>query len=213
MFERALQHLAQWWSGTFFEVVPSGHIRNRTWDEVQSKLESFGVLYEEDELDDETLEDILGTEIERIRGPKSLMKHALNRYGSRDVSAQLFTSLCRALGIPARLVVSLQSVPWQSSVGKPKPKYVRKDPKGKGKGKAKQVQDDEEEGEDSATTSFAGSGQRLDGAPVLKSEKAKGKEKEKAAPVIKLRKQKDKGRRLGSSTPSTSTNPSRLRKI
>ncbi|KAJ2934228.1 hypothetical protein H1R20_g2864, partial [Candolleomyces eurysporus] len=214
MFERAMQHLALWWSDTFFEVLPSGHIRNQTWDEVQPKLESFASLYEEGEPDDETLESVLGTEIERIRGPKSLMKHALNRYGSRDVSAQLFTSLCRALGIPARLVVSLQAVPWQSSVGKPKPKYVRKDPKGKGKGKAKQVHDDDEqEAEDSTKTSFAGSGQRLDGTPVPKSEKAKGKERENAPPVIKLRKQKDKGRRLGSSTPSTSTNPSRLRKV
>ncbi|KAF6741742.1 hypothetical protein DFP72DRAFT_941814 [Ephemerocybe angulata] len=209
MFEKALQHLASWWSGTFFDVLPSGHIRNRTFDEVQSKLLSYGVLYEEEDLDDDTLEGVLGCEIERIRGPKSLMKHALNRSGSRDVSAQLFTSLCRALGIPARLVVSLQSVPWQPSVGKPKPTYSRKD--AKGKGKAKGIDNDgtasstsvDIKGKGRARSPFDDGGRRLDGRPVPKSEKAKGKQR--AEPVIKLRKQKDKGRKLGSSTPSAST--------
>lgn len=202
MFEKALQHLVSWWT-SFFEVLPSGHIRNRTFDEVQSKLESFGVLYEEGELDIDTQEGILGCELEIIKGPKSLMKHALNRYGSRDVSAQLFTSLCRALGIPARLVVSLQSVPWQPSVGKPKPTYKRKDAKSKGKGKAKQEPDATESSTSRASPSLPGTGQRLDGRPVAMSEKAKGKQR--AEPVIKLRKQKDKGHKLGSATPSFST--------
>ena len=48
------------------------------------------------------------------------MKHVLNRRGSKDISAQLFTALCRALKIPTRLVVSLQSVPWNASAGKSK---------------------------------------------------------------------------------------------
>ncbi|KAH9020525.1 hypothetical protein EDB83DRAFT_2432244 [Lactarius deliciosus] len=48
------------------------------------------------------------------------MKHALMCSGSRDVSSQLFTAHCRALGIPTRLVVSLRSVPWQTNVGRPK---------------------------------------------------------------------------------------------
>lgn len=205
LFEKALQHLAQWWSQTFFEVLPTGHIRNHTFDEVQSKLESFDILYDDKELDDDTLESVLSTEIERIRGPKSLMKHALNRSGSRDVSAQLFTSLCRAIGLPARLVVSLQSVPWQPSIGKPKPTYTRKSTKGKAPSRipAKDEGDSVRiatKGKSKASVSFEAAGQRLDDAPVQMSEKARGKQR--AEPVIKLRKQKDKGHRLGDAAPS-----------
>jgi len=203
MFELALNHLVTWWSQFYFSVTPSGHIRNHTFDEMQSMLEKAGILHSSEELDDETLEEMLGYEVERVRGPKSLMKHALNRSGSRDVSAQLFTSACRALGLPARLVVSLQSVPWQPSVGKPKPNYARKDPKGKGKEKG--VVDEEEGG---GSSSAAGSGRRLDGKPVAMSEKAKGKQK--AEPVITLRKQKPKGHKLGDPSPSTSKSKLRM---
>ncbi|KAH8806536.1 hypothetical protein DL96DRAFT_1717820 [Flagelloscypha sp. PMI_526] len=80
----------------------------------------------DDVLDEETAADILDDDGEVIRNVNSLMKHSLKRSGTRDVSAQLFTALCRALDIPARLVVSIQSVPWKASVGKPKPKYDRK---------------------------------------------------------------------------------------
>ncbi|EAU86269.2 DNA repair protein rhp42 [Coprinopsis cinerea okayama7 len=211
-FERAMQHLAEWWAHSFFEVLPEGHLRNRTFDEVQSKLERHGVLDDPEPLDEETTELILDEDLEIIRGPKSLMKHALMRCGSRDVSAQLFTALCRALGIPARLVVSLQSMPWKASVGKPKPKYTRKS----AKGKEKAVDDEEDSGSSPSKVdvkgkgkapAFEGPGRRLDGTPVPKSEKAKGKEK--AKPVIKLRKQRDKGHRLGDSRDS-SPGPSKL---
>lgn len=211
-FERAISHLVEWWAHTFFEVLPEGHIRNRTFADIQPELERHGLLEPEAkdrEVDEDILEDIIGGEPEIIRGPKSLMKHALNRSGSRDVSSQLFTSLCRALGIPARLVVSLQSMPWKSSAGKPKPTYARK-----GKGKQKAV-NGKEEGELNAVSvskadlkgkgrslAFQGEGSRVDGAPVPKSEKAKGKEK--AQPVIKLRKQKDKGNRLNDPGPASS---------
>jgi hypothetical protein len=61
------------------------------------------------------LEDLFGDhQVEIVRSAKSLMKHALMRSGSRDVRSRLFAALCRALGIPAYLVVSLQSVPWQT---------------------------------------------------------------------------------------------------
>jgi xeroderma pigmentosum group C-complementing protein len=144
---------------------------------------------------------------EVIKSEKSLMKHVLRRKGSRDTSAQLFTALCRALGIPARLVVSLQSVPWQARVGQPKTstKKTEKDPKGKGKEKA--AQNTEEEGDDmdmeevdipgsKSGGSFPGSGQSLNGnsAPVAQ-EKGKGK----APPVIRLR--QSRGRKLGSAPP------------
>jgi xeroderma pigmentosum group C-complementing protein len=201
MFERAIEGLNNWWASSFFEVVPEGHIRNHTFDEIQQKLEIRGlhIMNENDpdaSLEEDVLQDIIDDEVETIRSSKSLMKHALMRSGSRDTSAQLFTALCRALGIPARLVVSVQSVPWQASVGKPKPKYQRK-PKGKGKEVIVPENEVEEHSASaSASESWAHNGQRLDGQPVpQKSEKAKGKEK--AKPMIKLRKQKSKGNILG----------------
>ncbi|TFK33041.1 hypothetical protein BDQ12DRAFT_716098 [Crucibulum laeve] len=228
MFENAISNLVKWWCIEFFEVIPEGHIRNRTFDEVQRRMDIFVKADQDPDtiLELQTLQDILDDDGEQIRSEKSLMKHALMRSGSRDTSAQLFTALCRALAIPSRLVVSLQSMPWQSSIGKPKSKYERK-PKGKGKVKSTEKAEDDinviemEEvnipGSASSSVSgsdfkgkgkakaFAGTGRRLDGGSIPpKSEKAKGKEK--AEPVIRLRKNKSKGNVLGSgaSTPSSS---------
>ena len=245
MFETAIINLTEWWSSTFFEVTFDGHIRNRTYDEVQTKLVAAGLLPQDKNsvMDLEAMEDALDIQGEQIRTPNSLMKHALMRSGSRDTSAQLFTALCRGLGIPARLVVSLQSVPWQAGVGKPRPTYERGKRKMKAKAKAKEEvhepQDEAEADESdlqeddipasvfasaSASTSpseveakgkgkekqkvFTGVGQRLDGGAVPKSDKAKGKEK--AKPVIKLRKTKSKGNVLGSSLEPSSASTSRL---
>ncbi|KAJ7643749.1 hypothetical protein FB45DRAFT_1052641 [Roridomyces roridus] len=204
MFETAMNHLAFWWARTFFDVTFEGHLRNRTFESVHRSMEAHDLVPPEGIWDVDILKDVLDDEGEVIKSPKSLMKHALMKKGTRDTSAQLFTSLCRGLGIPARLVVSLQSVPWQSNVGKAKTdtrkgkgkmedveeEPVVEDPKGKGKSKE-------------ASPAFAGSGQRLDGEPV-KSEKAKGKEK--AKPAVKLRKKKPKGNVLGSG-PSSSKDP------
>ncbi|KAF8628657.1 hypothetical protein AX15_003788 [Amanita polypyramis BW_CC] len=242
MFETAVQNLADWWTSSFFDVLLEGHIRNRTYNDVQSRLiaknlvpptpasvdepgdatsstpssESIVIARfltsNVEPLDIETIQELLDDEGETIKSPKSLMKHALMRCASRDTSAQLFTALCRALNVPTRLVVSLQSVPWQSSIGKPKPKYQRKATR---KGKESQVEiedeDDMEEVDIPATrstpvssTSFLKGrsggrelelgledGNRPDGSSVQsKSEKAKGKEK--AKPPIRLRKQKTK---------------------
>ena len=202
MFEAAMKDLTGWWVNSFFEALPDSHIRSRTFDEVRRALEIRG-LHLPDEykpdatIDIDTLQDMADDEIEPIRSPNSLMKHTLMRNGSRDISAQLFTALCRGLGIPARLVVSLQSVPWQVGVGKPKPIYERKS-KGKGKEKALEVGDEEASNSnsmmDSDVQSGFSSGRRLDGGPV-KSDKAKGKEK--AQPAIKLRKTKSPGQTLG----------------
>jgi xeroderma pigmentosum group C-complementing protein len=232
MFENAVRDLANWWSSAF-EIIPEGHLRNRTFLDVEKVLERYHLLSSNDdsvngEMDVEVLQDVLDEDGEFIRSPKSLMKHALMAKGSRDTSAQLFTALCRALGIPARLVASLQSVPWQASVGKPKPKYERKT-KGKGKGKGKtptsestsvasERGDSENEGDikevetstparDSKgkgmTTYFPGNGQQLDGG----STSAKAKGKEKAKPTIKLRKARPKGRTLGSPSPGSDASP------
>ena len=128
LFEQAISRLASWWAGTFFTVKPAGHLRSRTFEDVQRALLSRGLLDVTGKgkgkalpEDVDPLEDLFeDDEIEIVRSAKSLMKHALMRSGSRDVSSQLFTTLCRALGIPARLVVSLQSVPWQANVGRAK---------------------------------------------------------------------------------------------
>lgn len=194
MFQRAMVNLVEWWAQEYFEVLPGAHIRNRSFDEIQAEIESRG-LHRKDEnnsatvIDEETLQDIMDEDMEPIRSPKSLMKHALNRSGSRDVSAQLFTALCRALGIPARLVVSIQSVPWK---GGTRPSDLPLNDKEKGKGKAK----DNTPGPSTPlkTSPAVTSGKQSEPVPA-KSEKAKGKQK--AAPKIKLRKQKDKGKTLG----------------
>ena len=228
MFEAAITNLVEWWASTFFEVTYEGHIRNTTYDYVQTKLAALTLLSQdspEGVLDMEAVQDMFGGDPEVIRSPKSLMKHALMRSGSRDTSAQLFTALCRGLGIPARLVVSLQSVPWQTHVGKPKPVYDRKRKGKKAKGTMDESQSHANESMEEVdipngastpdfkgkgkATAFTGEGQRLDGLPIpTKSDKAKGKEK--AKPPIKLRKTKRKGQVLGSSAgPSSSTTSSR----
>lgn len=209
MFQSAIERLVEWWANSFFSVEPVGHIRSKTFDQVRGAILHLPPLGQQDILDLELLED---EEDEIVRTEKSLMKHALMRGGSRDISAQLFTSLCRALGIPARLIVSLQSVPWQASVGKPKPRTTgkrKKDTKGKGKEKAAEGSDaeDAEEIEEveipkdnlkgkGRDNSFMGEGQRLDGQSTTNGSKGKGR----AKPVIKLRKQKSKGNVLGSAS-------------
>lgn len=52
---------------------------------------------------------------ELIRNSQSLAKRAVQMVGTRDMSAQLFTCLCRALDIPARLVCSLPCVDHRSA--------------------------------------------------------------------------------------------------
>ena len=117
--------LAEWWYSVF-ELEESGHIRSRTFYQAQQDREN----------------EILLKQSEVLRSPNSLMKRALLRSGSRDCSSLLFAALCRALSIPTRLVVSLQSVPWQASVGKPK------DAKGKGKARASSVVDTDQVSDD-----------------------------------------------------------------
>ncbi|KAG8711078.1 hypothetical protein FRC09_020781 [Ceratobasidium sp. 395] len=49
---------------------------------------------------------------ETLRSANSVAKHALQRSGSRDMAALVFVAMVRALGLPARLVGSLQCVSW-----------------------------------------------------------------------------------------------------
>ncbi|KAF9525479.1 hypothetical protein CPB83DRAFT_859313 [Crepidotus variabilis] len=203
MFERAMVNLTTWWITEFFEVLPVGHLKNRTYDQVQRGIEAQALnLKKSDnmqdlslEVDMDVLQDIIDDNVEPIRSAKSLMKHALMQRGSRDISAQLFTTLCRALGIPSRLVVSIQSVPWQVGIGKPKTKYTKKL-----KLKGKEVVKDDSVMEHSSNAWSAvepnnGQGSQLGCSPPGPlSEKAKGKQK--AKPAIRLRKTKEKDRTL-----------------
>ena len=143
LFEAAVDRLATWWCESFFVVTPTGHIRSRTFEEVDDEIPPASDL-------DESGSEHSG--YERVRSVESLMKHMLMQRGCRDTSAQLFTALCRALDIPARLVVSLQSVPWKSGVGKSAPK--RGGAKGKGKS-PQRLADDHEDIETNDQPEFA----------------------------------------------------------
>lgn len=193
MFERAMEQLTKWWATTFFEVIPEGHIRNYTFEEIQQKLEIRGLhLPNDDNLDPplhlESLQDMIDDEPEIIRSPQSLMKHALMQSGSRDTSAQLFTALCRGLGIPARLVVSIQSVPWKAGIDRSK---TQSKPILKGE----ETIDFDYQSSDAGSSSvvdLGATGGRLDDDSVIPlSEKAKGKQKAK---TIRLRKTKTKSK-------------------
>lgn len=132
LFMTALQDLATWWANEFFTVSDWNiGIRTKSWDEVMDIVDRLPRLVrprsgtesskgkgkakagEDDEANDDFVA-ALGEGGERIRTVKSLMKKALQGTGGRDTSAQLFVSLCRALGLGTRLVVSLQAVQWKS---------------------------------------------------------------------------------------------------
>lgn len=55
---------------------------------------------------------------EPIAEPADLLEAAKARSGSRETSAQLFCGLCRALGIPSRLVISPQVAAWSIGASK-----------------------------------------------------------------------------------------------
>jgi xeroderma pigmentosum group C-complementing protein len=117
------------------------------------------------------------------------------------------------------LVVSLQSVPWQAGVGKPK---VSGTETAKGKAKAIEIEDESEDDMEEVEVprlsaavkgkgkaienNFPEGGYRLDGGSTASTNDSKTR-KGKAKPVINLRKTKSKGHTLGS---SSSPKPRRL---
>lgn len=123
----------------FFDISdPLLGQRTRTWDEVQEVIDRLPPLAREDLVktafsakkfspkkrkgkgkDQEEQDEVLASLQEefggeQLRSCNSLMKKTLQQEGSRDVSAQLFVSLARACGLGARLVVSIQAVPWRA---------------------------------------------------------------------------------------------------
>ena len=226
LFEQAVSRLASWWADTFFTVRPTGHLRNRTFEDVQRVLLSKGLVDvtgkgKEKALpqDVDPLEKLFeDDQIEIVRSAKSLMKHALMRSGSRDVSSQLFTALCRALGVPARLVVSLQSVPWQTNVGRPKTSTKQK--ASNAKRKAVAPRDAEESNEDmeivvvSPQNGYSsGDNLQVGGDATVKTSSAKPNGKGKSPHTINLRKTKSSGQRPSPSNPLSAPSPLESRSL
>ncbi|KAF9953390.1 hypothetical protein BGZ72_005461 [Mortierella alpina] len=124
----ALQVLALWWRDSF--VVTGPGIQHREYMDI----------------------DLVGVEAaipvsneECLKKRKNLQRRLLNRSGSSDVCAQLFTGICRALGLKARLVESLQACSFKCTLPKEEAQAAlgieaessTKSSKAKGKGKRK----------------------------------------------------------------------------
>lgn len=221
LFEQAVSRLASWWADTFFTVKPAGHLHNRTFEDVQRVLLFKGLVDVTGKgkakalpQDVDPLEGLIeDDQVEIVRSAKSLMKHALMRSGSRDVSSQLFTALCRALGVPARLVVSLQSVPWQTNVGRSKTPAKQKASNTKGKGVApREAEDGSEDMEAVVVTPqneySSGDNLQVGGDATDKTPSAKPNGKGKSSYTVTLRKTKSSGQRLSSLSPPGAPLPS-----
>ncbi|KAF9204692.1 hypothetical protein BGZ49_004991 [Haplosporangium sp. Z 27] len=97
----ALQVLALWWRDSF--VVTGPGIQHHEYMDI----------------------DVVGPEAvfptdggEYIKQRKNLQRKLLNRSGSTDVCSQLFTAICRSLGLKTRLIESLQACSFKISPAK-----------------------------------------------------------------------------------------------
>ncbi|KAI5777775.1 hypothetical protein EDC01DRAFT_635446 [Geopyxis carbonaria] len=142
---KLLGHLMHWWRKRFVITAPA--LRKRGY----KTLHAFAV--EKEQLEDGTAppgtrkylfstgnKDANGDETytvfqdsgEWVKGVEGLRELAVKFEGSRDTGAVLFTALCRALGMEARLVYSLQPLGFgqgaveEANVGSVKPSPLRK---------------------------------------------------------------------------------------
>ena len=116
LWEAALKDLTAWWSSRF-HVLPTGHLVRRLATAVQAELDAIAQAERANRPQAAgRLRRGMEAEMssEAVRSTRSLSKHVRAMQGSRDMAAQLFTSLCRALGLGARLVFSLQPVDWRA---------------------------------------------------------------------------------------------------
>lgn len=126
LFDQAIKDLTSWWFQSFHIQQTKGIVRRPVHD-VDDALEEWkkgGGKWEDIVQDEEGGkakkrekkgdDNFIAGGGEQIRTPNTLMKHALIMKGSKDLSVQLFTSLCRALDIPTRLIFSLQPVDWRA---------------------------------------------------------------------------------------------------
>ena len=100
-FDNALKRLMDWWKLNFDVDNDLQTILTSSFADVEEERKKSRKRNDND------------NNYEIIRSSKSLQKRVLKFSGSRDLSSQLFTALCRALNVPARLVVSLQAVPYR----------------------------------------------------------------------------------------------------
>lgn len=112
LFDSALRDLISWWWQSFQTNDSLDGMISRNWNGAEA-LYNHLTRSAQGDAQDAFLQ--LLESGEPIHGVKSLMKRAVLLKGSRDMSAQLFTSLLRALNIPARLVFSLQPVTWRGA--------------------------------------------------------------------------------------------------
>lgn len=218
-FEAALVRLTEWWHANF-DVEEDIGIKRESFEAAAAKMPPPPDLKGKGKARAKKQDDGLA---EIINSEKSLMKHALMMRGSRDLSAQLFTSLCRSLGLPSRLVVSLQGVLWRRGTGPKGEDDAEKAKEGrKVQAKKKQNRVEREARAEAAmvaavarnsTVAVSGNGNGIGRAtpPVVVDVKGKGKAKEvvsdeeqKAPPVIRLRKTRPQGQKLGARKPRAS---------
>ncbi|OAV99968.1 hypothetical protein PTTG_01427 [Puccinia triticina 1-1 BBBD Race 1] len=118
LFDSALKDLVSWWWQSFQVNESFEGMVSRSWSEAEALYRIRDDVNGKGKAKDTCAEDGFLQLLEfgePIHGVKSLMKRALLMKGSRDMSAQLFTSCLRALDIPARLVFSLQPVTWRGA--------------------------------------------------------------------------------------------------
>ncbi|KFH73560.1 hypothetical protein MVEG_00776 [Podila verticillata NRRL 6337] len=97
----ALNVLAIWWKDSF--VVTGPGIQKQEYADVD--VVGF----------ERAMPAIIG---ESLKKRKNLQRKLLNRSGSSDVCAQLFTGICRSLGLKTRLVESLQACSFKVTIPK-----------------------------------------------------------------------------------------------
>ncbi|KAG0055263.1 hypothetical protein BGZ83_009195 [Gryganskiella cystojenkinii] len=97
----ALQVLARWWMDSFVVTGPAIQLQEYV------DIEAVGVENVMPESNGECL-----------KKRKNLQRRLLNRSGSSDVCAQLFTAICRSLGLKSRLIESLQACPFKVTLPK-----------------------------------------------------------------------------------------------
>ncbi|KAI9612475.1 hypothetical protein H4Q26_007631 [Puccinia striiformis f. sp. tritici PST-130] len=120
LFDSALKDLISWWWQSFQVNNAFDGMISRSWSEAETLYRISDDASGKGKSKGNTQEDAFIQLLESgepIHGVKSMMKRALLMKGSRDMSAQLFTSCLRALDIPARLVFSLQPVTWRGAGG------------------------------------------------------------------------------------------------
>ena len=134
---RLLKTLGAFWRKRFTIISPG--IRKQGYKDMK-RLQEEMKLYQDIPGDEEAFG-------ERIEGLKEFRELARQCHGSRDVGAQLFTALLRAVGVDARLIVSLQPAGYGWSKGE--------DAKPKKEKGAQAEESDPSDDEDDATETTA----------------------------------------------------------